>query len=167
MDRSISAVSRPERILYKKTIAEFSSGRVHYADGEVNWKICRAERTDSIIIFIPRRRYIYICPRVQLILLVFTWDIIHYGLRNFAFKNTLDDGPLLNPENFYNWWGWKSGIIFLLFFLDTQIKYSLGIGVYVHIYTFVQNNYLMGFIFWTGWGVPPTLRNNIFWNHIL
>ena len=56
---------------------------------------------------------------------------------------------------------------FFFFFLDTQIKYSLGIGVYVHIYTFVQNNYLMGFIFWTGWGVPPTLRNNIFLNRIL
>ena len=59
MEKRISAVSRPERILYKKTIAEFSSGRVHYADGEVNWKICRAERTDSIIIFIPRRSNIF------------------------------------------------------------------------------------------------------------
>ena len=24
-----------------------------------------------------------------------------YGIRNFGFKNTNEDGPLLNPENFY------------------------------------------------------------------
>ena len=59
MEKRITAVSRPERILYKKTIAEFSSGRVHYANGDVNCKICRAERTDPFKIFIPRRRYIY------------------------------------------------------------------------------------------------------------
>ena len=36
-----------------------------------------------------------------MILLIFIRDIILYGLRNFGFKNTDEDGPLLNPENFY------------------------------------------------------------------
>ena len=44
--------------------------------------------------------FIQVYPRVQLILLIFIRDMIHYGLRNFGFKNTLEDGPLLNPENF-------------------------------------------------------------------
>ena len=58
----------------------------------------------------PPQGYIYICPRVHLILLIFPT----YGLRNLGFKNTNKDGPLLNPENFYkkvNIWKvniWKS-----------------------------------------------------------
>ena len=34
-----------------------------------------------------------------MILFLFIRDM--YGIRNFGFKNTNEDGPLLNPENFY------------------------------------------------------------------
>ena len=50
-------------------------------------------------IYPPLEIYL-ICPRVHLILFLFIRDML-YGIRNFGFKNTSEDGPLLNPENFY------------------------------------------------------------------
>ena len=99
--------------------------------------------------FIPCRRYIYICPRVHQILLLF----IHYGSRKQGFKNRNGDGPFLKFENFY------LDVANNFFILHTYMTSSCGIGIYAQIFTFVQNKFPMGLIFWTNWGPADPNEN--------
>ena len=68
-----------------------------------------------------------------------------YGFRKLGFKNTFGNRPLLSPKNFYRgwmvdgWWmdgGWMESFFFF-FFLDTYIRYSTCIGIYINLYNFV------------------------------
>ena len=80
-----------------------------------------------------------------------------YGLRKLGFKNTIGNRPLLSPKNFYHGWmvdgGWWMESFFFFFFLDTYIRYSTCIGIYIYLYNFVWNKSLMGFKIWSSWGV--------------
>ena len=89
-------------------------------------------------LFIPHRRYIYVCSRVHLFIIIF----ILYRLRQFEFKNTLDDRPLLWSLEFFiviDEWMDGSNHFSSFLFLDTNIVDSYCIFTNINIYTSVQN----------------------------
>ena len=45
--------------------------------------------------------------------------------------------------------GWRTFFVFKS--LENNMVYSLDIGVYIHIYIFVHNKFLVGFIFSSSW----------------
>ena len=71
--------------------------------------------------FIPRRRYIYICPRVHLSTLIF----IQYGLLKLSFKNTILHRPLFDPKIFIMDGGgeWMDGWMESFFFFFLILKW--------------------------------------------
>ena len=53
------------------------------------------------MVFIPRRRYIYICPRVHLILLIFIRGFFYLWVTKLWFQKPRQILLLWNAENFY------------------------------------------------------------------
>ena len=93
---------------------------------------------EVLCIFIPRRRYIYVCPGVHLSILIF---IFHMGYENWDSKIPLVIA-LFWALKIFIMDGWWMESFFFFFFLDTYIRYSTCIGIYIYLYNFVWKKVL-------------------------